>query len=73
MREFKFEGLLIEVKFERKKEQKLILKVNIKKLDLQVKVECQIDEQNQDSKIDLQTLNLHVKVKLVKDVSTSKF
>jgi hypothetical protein len=37
-----------------------------------VKVECQIDEQNQGSKIDLQTLDLNVKVELVEDASRSK-
>jgi hypothetical protein len=45
----------------------------MKKLDLQVKVECQIDEQNQGSKINMQTLDFNVKIKLVKDASTLKF
>ncbi len=40
---------------------------------MQVKVECQVDEQNQDSKIDLQTLDLNVKVELVEEASTLKF
>jgi hypothetical protein len=38
-----------------------------------VKVKCQVDEQNQGSKVDLQTLNLNVKIELVKYASTSKF
>jgi hypothetical protein len=42
-----------------KEEQELISKV-----DLQVKVKCQVDEQNQGSKVDLQTIDLNVKVKL---------
>jgi hypothetical protein len=35
-----------------------------------VKVECQVDEQNQGSKVDLQTIDLNVKVELVEDAST---
>jgi hypothetical protein len=35
-----------------------------------VKVECQVDEQNQGSKVDMQTIDLNVKVKLVEDAST---
>ncbi len=57
----------------KEKKKKRISKVDLKKPELQVKVECQVDEQNQGSKIDLQTLDLNVKIKLVKDVSTSKF
>jgi hypothetical protein len=38
-----------------------------------VKVECQIDEQNQGSKVNLQTLDLNVKVELGEDASTLKF
>jgi len=38
-----------------------------------VKVECQVDEQNQGSKIDLQTLDLNVKVELVEEAPTLKF
>jgi hypothetical protein len=45
----------------------------MKKLDFQVKVECQVDEQNQGSKINMQTLDFNVKIKLVKDASTLKF
>jgi hypothetical protein len=39
----------------RKEEQELISKVDLKKLYLQMKVECQVDEQNQGSKVDRQT------------------
>jgi hypothetical protein len=53
-----------------KKKQEPISKVHLKELDLQVKVECQVDEQNQGSKVDLQTLDLNVKVELVEDAST---
>jgi hypothetical protein len=35
-----------------------------------MKVECQVDEQNQGSKVDMQTLDLNVKVELVEDAST---
>jgi len=35
-----------------------------------VKVECQVDEQNQGSKIDLQTLDLNVKIELIEEAST---
>jgi hypothetical protein len=35
-----------------------------------VKVESQVDEQNQGSKVDLQTLDLNVKVELAEDAST---
>jgi hypothetical protein len=38
-----------------------------------MKVKCQVDEQNQGSKIDLQTLGLNVKAKLVVKTLTSKF
>jgi hypothetical protein len=38
-----------------------------------VEVGCQIDEQNQGSKVDLQTLNFNVKVELVEDASTLEF
>jgi hypothetical protein len=38
-----------------------------------VKVKCQVDEQNQGSKVHLQTLGLNVKVELVVKTSTSKF
>ncbi len=48
-----------------KEEQELISKV-----DLQVKVKCQVDEQNQGSKVDLQTIDLNVKIELVKETST---
>ncbi len=57
----------------KKKEQELISKVNLIEPDLQVKVECQIDEQNQGSKVNLQTLDLNVKVELGEDASTLKF
>jgi hypothetical protein len=36
-----------------------------------VKIKCQVDEQNQGSKIDLQTIDLNIKVELVKETSTS--
>jgi hypothetical protein len=49
----------------REKEEQLISKV-----DLQVKVQCQVNEQNQGSKVDLQTIDLNVKVELVKKTST---
>jgi hypothetical protein len=42
----------------------------MKELDLQVKVECQVYEQNQGSKVDLQTLDLNVEVELVEYAST---
>jgi hypothetical protein len=42
----------------------------LKETNLQVKVKCQVDEQNQGSKVDLQTIDLNVKVKLVKETST---
>jgi len=35
-----------------------------------MKAECQVDEQNQGSKVDLQKLDLNIKVDLVKDAST---
>jgi hypothetical protein len=35
-----------------------------------VKVKCQVNEQNQGSKVDLQTIDLNVKVELVKKTST---
>jgi hypothetical protein len=35
-----------------------------------VKVECLVDDQNQGSKVDLQTLDLNVKVEFVEDAST---
>jgi hypothetical protein len=35
-----------------------------------VKLKCQVDEQNQGSKADLQTLYLNVKVELVENAST---
>jgi hypothetical protein len=56
-----------------KEKQELISKVDSKEPQLHVKVKCQVDEQNQGSKVDLQTLDLNVKIKLVKDASTSKF
>jgi len=45
----------------------------LKDPQLQVKVKCQVNEQNQGSKVNLQTLDLNVKIELVKDASTSKF
>ncbi len=40
---------------------------------MQVKVECQIDEQNQGSKVDFQTLDLNVRIELVEEASTLEF
>ncbi len=56
-----------------KRKQELISKVDLKEPNLQMKLECQVDEQNQSSKVDLQTLDLNVKIELVEDASTSKF
>jgi hypothetical protein len=56
-----------------KQKQELISKVDLKEPNLQVKVECQVDERNQGSKVDLQTLDFNVKIELVEDASTSKF
>ncbi len=53
------------------------LKVYLQKSSLREKekqiLKCQIDEQNQGSKIDLQTLDFNVNVKLVENVSTLEF
>jgi hypothetical protein len=38
-----------------------------------VKIKCQVDEQNQGSKVDLETLNLNVKIEPVVRTSTLKF
>jgi hypothetical protein len=56
-----------------KQKQELISKVDLKEPNLQVKVECEVDEQNQGSKVDLQTLDLNVKIEFVEDASTLKF
>ncbi len=56
-----------------KEEQELISKVDLKEPNLQMKVECQVDEQNQGSKVDLQTLALNVKIEFVEDASTLEF
>jgi len=59
--ESKFDGLLAKVRFERKRKakthfknrfererkQKLISKVDLRDIDLYVKVNCQVDKQNQ--------------------------
>jgi hypothetical protein len=38
-----------------------------------VKIKCQVEEQNQGSKVDMETLNLNVKVEAVVRTSTLKF
>ncbi len=53
-----------------KEEQELISKVDLKETNLQMKVKCQVDEQNQGSKIDLQTIDFNVKLELIKETST---